>query len=803
MGDNSDLLDWTITEAPPLDETPAPEASLAPPAEPAALPHFEPPHLSRRVWLLLGSFSALAVAAAAFIVWRSQQTMHEAVRQAITTEERWARDSNPALLASLLDPQADNWLILETGWVSMGQPSPLPDPALRAVRETPGVIQSITQIASDTVRAEVARVFSAPDGAPYTFLFAQYYRYADKQWRRTAIPASVWGETHEYVGQRLSLVYPAIDQDLAVELGPFLDAQVQKACAHWDCPPTLTLRLVLEPETPAAFAYLINPLPANEPWPLAYLSTRAVIHTGPSIALPSPHAVGAPANAASAEWLKRALAAQTLTRLAIEITGPKYSDNAYLYAFIARYLAQTGLDNSDALTTQTASALYFPDELWDLAFAHLWNQPAVRSQAARAALAQLNRLLAASSAPAAAEQRLFSALRHTFQPSSWAAEGLGLTPDRAADQLNVAALGGFQFEPPAALPDFVLSCDDGPFMFNFTTAGGPQEFESFWRPSEQGRSAYMALWSPTGEWLAASLFNNTVALNLQTGAMQLLPAATVVTTAMQLWPLAWATDSVLAYSVSEWNLSGEYHTAVLLKDLQAPHTPFEPITNAVSYLPSPDKQWAALAEVVNDAVHLSVMPVLGGPRTLIGPATNAYAWSPDSRTITYLASTAAGLALRRYDLAAQTSQTLWSAESTQSLQSFSTVAYAPDGQHLAFVIADAAQAHVVILAADGLTQTWPVTGAYVTNPAYSADGAYLAVTVYDTYGSQRTFVYDTSDYSLVHEWRGVWSFAWSTTGRQIVTVADQQVLLYTDPLAEPQLLMAANCFNGLWNPRGS
>src|SRR5262249_14615683 len=91
----------------------------------------------------------------------------------------------------------------------------------------------------------------------------------------------------------------------------------------------------------------------------------------------------------------------------------------------------------------------------------------------------------------------------------------------------------------------------------------------------------------------------------------------------------------------------------------------------------------------------------------------------------------------------------------------------------------------------------------ISLPAHSADGKYLAVTLYPSTplnGQSRTIIYDTTN-DVQLNLIGNENYAWSPAGHQLAVTAQDGVYWYADPSApHPQKLTSAQCSNILWNP---
>jgi hypothetical protein len=450
MGKDSALLDWDITEAPDADE-PMPS-----PVETVKRPR--PYVLSRRTWLMLGGIIlAVVVGVNGFSAWDKWRVL-AGVRQVIAAETR---------------------------------PAPWPNSLLRPAGDEAAVVNSLTILADNTAQAEIARAYLTPAGQPVTFTLSQFYRFDGRDWQRIPIPETYWGPTHDYRGERVWIHYPRVDDEFVKDFGPYMDDILIRACAEWVCSRRLRLNLnfSLQADSPA----LPQPIPAGEPDTFRLM--LAGVDVEQEIRIPSPHAAGYPADDASRAMLKRALALQALIGLANELAGSAAQrDNAYLYALTARLAARLGLESPDAGQSLTVQTFYEPGELWDMAYARIWQSPPARDEALRAALGSLNLLLAASDAPADADARLFASLRRNFASADWYADAMGLSSVEAREQLRQALRSIYRIDPLASTPDLLPHCSAISTVYL-----GDQSLTAFLPVTQSENIAVVGSWPLAGE----------------------------------------------------------------------------------------------------------------------------------------------------------------------------------------------------------------------------------------------------------------------------------------------------------------
>jgi Tol biopolymer transport system component len=87
---------------------------------------------------------------------------------------------------------------------------------------------------------------------------------------------------------------------------------------------------------------------------------------------------------------------------------------------------------------------------------------------------------------------------------------------------------------------------------------------------------------------------------------------------------------------------------------------------------------------------------------------------------------------------------------------------------------------------------------------FSADGAYLAVSLWDPYWQRQTAVYDAATGAKGIRLAGVGGWpAWSPTGHELLMSTYEGLSLITNPgdaLSQPKLLDDSVCYRGLWSP---
>ncbi|HLE28214.1 MAG TPA: hypothetical protein VI793_08860, partial [Anaerolineales bacterium] len=202
----SDLLDWTVTHAPDLDEPTPPPASSRPPGHKAAL---SARTARRMMWITGLVIAGAALGAGMLTLWNGYQAWRE-IRSVVLAEEQAAFARNPDRLLRLQEAGDSGWRSAQFRLAQRGLAAPLP---LGLLRPVAGMHESlsVTPIAPNAVRADVRRKYRAPDGAVYTFALPQFYRRVNNAWKHMAPPDSYWGESRVFSGRYVEVRYLQVD----------------------------------------------------------------------------------------------------------------------------------------------------------------------------------------------------------------------------------------------------------------------------------------------------------------------------------------------------------------------------------------------------------------------------------------------------------------------------------------------------------------------------------------------------------------------------------------------------------------
>jgi LysM repeat protein len=352
--------------------------------------------------------------------------------------------------------------------------------------------------------------------------------------------------------------------------------------------------------------------------------------------LPAPHRAGTATDAAGRQWLKRAIALQTLTKAAQQLSQNRFearsgAGNAFLHALTAREAARLGLELPEAIDIEELNLVPSADALWALNETELWSQPADRAAALRGGLMILNRLL--RDQPAGTEAALFHALRTNDDPWDWLIASLGRTRDELQAKLWEVGASQVAISLPFPPPDLALSCKAGPALLSLEE----RQLRSF--IAAPFLDARPISWSPDGKRLALGLSGQTALLDFESVGFAWLPS----TSHPQLTQLVdWALGEVAAYLVytvqPDGSVTGE---GLKFFDSIDPQREFPIVSGVRDYVLSPDGTQALVTGAGPEHEgELGVMPVFGpapgSEITWLGDTGLSPAWSPDGRSLAYI-----------------------------------------------------------------------------------------------------------------------------------------------------------------------
>jgi hypothetical protein len=795
-----DLLDWTISDAPAAD-------AVSPVDPPASTPR--PPayslRLSRRARLLLGTVVVLVVGVTLALPFIEVQRQRRAVEQVVAQQEQARLAGDWTALSESYAGYTASWSIDQ---ISMPQDGgvvlPLNLPGLRPLRE-PGRVGTFQITGPQLARADVVRRFQNYDGRRVNFAFPQFYQFASDAWKQVN-PPKVADPLQSLHGTRVDVTYFAADAEFAASLVRDLDALLVRACADWDCPADVRVPVGFRPAISilggSSFDILGNSLTFRT------IFARQPEHDFREVNLLTGLVGGYPADAAAIEAVRRSVSIQALLSVARRLTPETAmrGNNLYEDALIAREAARLGLDDPHLSQTQIANPLFEPDELWRMTGMNYFIDGAWLQ-----ALVIVNQLLI--DRPQSDERKLMHAFDTSLSPTSWLADGLGITRDEVSARLAAAA--AFEapvptVQAPGFVPDLALSCQDGAILANL--AGQTALLFASETPD-----TYITGWSPDGRRMALIINGRLAVVDLDNGA--------------GIWPpqpmfryggeVNWASDTVLVYSPAERDKNGRYNSdrpgMLSLFDTALGHY-LPSFGNFNSYQRSPDGAWAVVSNSYAEIPTLAVIRALGGVLNVIN-GFNA-AWSPDGQRLVYASHEPGYTRLVIADPATGESRTLLASGDPRlppmpddsNTWLTLTAAWSPAGDQLivssywyensipvgwlGLMAADGQNFHLLPIAMD---KDAPLMA------AFSADGQYLAVDLLSYQGLHRVAIYSLADESLVRLLPRYGFGGWSPARHALLlnqAFGSNPSLLRdpANPNAMPEALGPAGCTAATWRP---
>ena len=799
-------LDWTLADAPDPAEPPRP-------AEKRALASAT----ARRIVWIIGALLVVVVLGLGYYWQTGEARTRRDIEHLIGLEEQAARDRDIRYFRTLVADDSSEWIKTQVRWMIRGLAAPVPLTLLRpstgaVTASLPARLTTLTPFAPAIVRADVTRAYSTTRGETVSFNLAQFYRYANGEWKRIPPPDAYQGDLQFYFGHRLEVRYYTVDAARVRALIPLVEQILAQACAQWTCADGFRFSLYFTDPAYAPDYDLASPTPAasaDEPLLFDWVLASHYQSWGAELYLPASTGLGYPADEFSADYYRRFIARQVLLQtagyLVLErgdvLSGPELSRNAYFYALVARLAAQVGLEAPETLTLTTSSVPLAPDVLWDWGFGidgAFQYRPFLRT-----GLAVVNRLVASANQPLSITERaLFRNLPLSADSSAWLATALEISPDSAQARLVTLASESFKVNVLVTHPpDLLLGCDNGPLTYSL---GDPAP-----RPLLAGEfsNTFLGDWSPDGQRSLFYLYNQTLALDFTSGTVQVLPF-------IQSFGAPWASDSIIAYYMD----SSATTSQPFLKfyDLANPAHTFPTLAQLQNYVLAPDGVTAAVmrtARAANALTNLEIMPALGGPfqyldgNITFAPRSNGtVAWSPDSQRLAYTRLTADNVAsIRIVDVASGDIRAVVRGYDLDAAHppTAAALVWSPDGARLGFAAMnpDRQTSWIGLVNADDsdlrVLSTQPGIFFQIH---FSADGRYLAAAYYDFTESQKLALFDTLSGERLAFLKDAQDFSWSPTGHQLAFVTTRSVNLLAEPNGQPQVIANTKCNNIAWRP---
>ncbi len=784
-----DVLEWTVSEA-GFDDAPEVEETAAPAKSDSPAAATQPPIPLRLPW----QPAVLVVVPAAFIllgVWAWNQWNLWQTRREI--EQTMSRES--------ADP-------------------PRPLSFLERDEAIAPRVLSPTQWNTDSWRADIAYTFLAPDGQRYTFATPRFFfRSADASWQPTAPPDTFPGEIREYTSQWFTLNYYAADAELVEQtLIPYLERTLERACTLWRCAPPATLTLTDLKADEAAVRE--TGLSADEPllfWLLATDNAQLLGQRAKPIA--APHTAGYPVDTASRELWQRTLVLRAFSQIFLSADLPMIplraeADNPWLSALAAIVATDLGLESPTVLRYDLSDEADLRQRLTYDRGAGQAPSRAEQAEQRRNLLALLNRF--ARQWPEVNRLDLANAIFRRGDSLSPFSELVRQSlQDRRPliewvdDWRELLGRPAGEVELPTA--DLMLTCVAGP---RFYEAGELKPLLPFDEWPALGYT--FAGWSPEGRYVSLGLGLSAAGLDTQTGLIR-LPDDSATT--FQL-PLAWASDSMLAYWVvpAGWRTRPE-DLQISFFNLANPTRRPPPVTHihiGPNFgLISPNLQWLAvtlLDDDESDPGTLQLMSLLSDERRLIIQGAYAPAWSPDSREVAFLHWDGAlkALALQVYNLETSLTRAVWSQPRQELVMDpnliMSSISWSPDGQWIALALptrADSREHWAGLVSVEGAgPAALAVPEGRIESLAFSPVGSYLFLI--GDFPERQLLIYDVAGKRVIRALPGNWRTAqWSPDGRQLLLFGSRAALLgdALDPEREPKTLAESDeCLLGAWKP---
>ncbi len=769
------MLDWTVS-----DEPDDPEHS----------PHPAPgPPRPQRRWrwpLLIGALASLG----ALLAWWATQQQ---------TEDRRTRAARAI---------AD-------------RPLPAPLPGLTPRGEP--VVESFSELPNGAYQITAVHTYEGVDGASLAFRATRVFG-PDGTLQQTPVVSTT------LEGQLLHVSYDAADEELvAADLAPYLTPILADACAFWECPDDVRLRLDLSADlTGIAQSGEAQSVPSSN---RLFAYARSFVVMSDVLRLPRPTSSGTPVDDETRTYWRRAVAAAALVQLALQVRGhpdqgffaPPLTHHAFFYALVLRQAARSGVEDARWLALRLPPA---PGST----MADLWNMqtridhgPGADELELRSAQGFLSPLIGNDEQ---LERMLFKSLDPDQALSVWLARSFAESGRAALD--TVLNLSGD--ETQSLLEDLADPTAD------WMALGSCAEGQWIWRriggdlrlglSNEAPAAIRVVSARPTldGLDLAVEIGDQLALRSARTGRLNWVAGAGAHSTRFA----GWLGSLAAYYSVAAAQPTQDLHL-VLPDD---PEHIIASLTDVVDLVPAPLGDVAVVAgptrfnngfEVSGSEPLRVVMPLTG----FEVPFTNGFqpAWAPDGQRLAVMlgpeAQSAWGGPFSVGILPDSTqpnfAREIWNPEviglPADPMVGSGHIAWAPSGSRVAAVIGLGSEPTAPLTydawilgldRLDALDQLripldLPEHVDAVTELAFSADGQYLSAVFWNSGNPlARWYIAETGALAAEHE--AATAVAWAPIGHRAIVLSSSGAAHVLEPGAATDPLSGRGCRSVLWNP---
>lgn len=778
-----EILDWTVSDTPFVEEPETQPAEAAPAPHRAlkgSLPSLFAPRRVAFIMFLAAAVVLLAVWAGT--AWGEYQLKQE-IQTLVNAEEY---DVSPDEFFAPRDFEL---------------PLPLLSPPILS-----GTVQSLTRLNPELLRADVRRTFiDQVTQTEAVFIQPQFYHRTEAGWARTPPPDDFWGSEVLERGVRLTFRYPQVDSEFVTALAPTLEKTLASACQIWQCPPVnFTMQWVEDDAETLTLASF--PAGYGGFWPgslgsrtLSLGAGSTFIFTGPEqITLPSPHAIGLPADAASQQLYADTVSLMLLRQLALRLSGNKEValdyQNPFRIALVARMAARLGLDNTRIPELLNPNPHREDDELWRMGD--------LDENTLRSSLVITNRLLQTQTFTT--EAKLLKTLATADGVLSWLVDGLNLTTKEAVELSQTVNYQPWPIENLAAnAGEILLTCADGLQVWRNNQAA-PEPLLTGYFPG-----SFPGVFSPDGQKLMARISGQLAVVDFSTGTLIWLPNG------YSAYNGQWLDNKTLAYE-----LFGDAVGVRLYELYVGDVLAFD--SDIRNYTLSPDRQLAVITRYPNNDTVLSLMPSHGGEEKTIGSGFDPL-WSPAGDAIAFGYATSTQKQIKIFILVQDEEYIVMGdnrlgKDYTASVKFLSpglvTSQWSPTGEWLAFYYATMEDRFIFnywvgLVERDGegmrfVIEDWEASQSLqpFTFSGFSADGNYFAIPKPGE-GVLLHHITNNKTRMITIDNLREGQFQWSPTGYDILISTAQGIQILRDARqANPRLesISGPDCTSAIWVP---